>query len=623
MSELPQFIRVRHGQVDQSHELTTGLSRFSPSIEFYHPTTRYTQDGYDTGIVDGSDETDYAAALKRFRASVDSVDWEDKKKIMELDTAHLYFGLFDGGGETNLVNPQTKYPLSQSAPIGEPVKGLPFRIQKLHFWGYQGDSSNSSLGFAGGPAAINGSYGGMANSVIKEFSFYALATSPVMVNNPPDIADPNGATLLCKNEYEEHENGVEKEWIKRFGSAADSTEAYESRVIIGGAPLTKIRVITGITYDCTTMELVYGSCDVYVGYPKSVYAKTTVMKTEVIEFLDPTKDDCGPSAAMAIKCGGLYANGKNCITGLIDDISDIKDDLTLIDDKLDELEYDIGTIQDDITGITDDIGAIEGQISDINGDIDGINGEISTIKGDITNIEGDITTINTNITNINGQISDMQEDISDALASLDCLCDTLTGITGANGSPLPDCCGGGTTTTPDPCELPPELAALADGTDYLVDTLGAFSCESGAMIKANWIDACENNELPVAWVVSGPATPEQCECLDSDPPAVIAGRWYQIQNSESTIYWISSEDLNTTHYDICPYSVLGFQDEPVGLEPDGFYKIRTWIDLESSPTIVVQSGSSIVTEWGASKFYFEIICGPMLTYEDAEACSEE
>lgn len=543
MSELPQFIRVRHGQVDQEHELTVKMARFSPSIEFYHPTTRYTPDGYDTGIVDGNDKTDYSAALKRFRASVDSVDWEDKKKIMELDTAHLYFGLFDGGGEDNLVDPENKYPLSESAPIGQPVKGLPFRIQKIHFYGYQGDSTNCSQAFAGGPTVD----GAVSAAKIKEYSCYALCSSPVLVNNAPDPDDPFGSTLTNKSEYQEQSNGVEKEWIERFESSSDAISKYPKRVIIGGAPLTKIKIVTGIEYDCGNNELSYKSCYAYVGYPESVYSATTVFETEKIEFLDPTKAECVPSAATAIKCEGVYPAGTSCL-----------------DDTLAKLD--------------------------------------------------------------------------DTLAKLDCLCDALTGVTGADGSAVfPDCCTGGDgggTTTEGPCALPPEIEALEDSSTYIIDTEGVLSCRDGASIKADWIDSCEN-EYPMPYTIGEEADLDTCECLAAGEPLLTDEMWYHIRNdlvdTEGT--WMLGSYVKANYLELCPiYVTCGPVQDPSTLDPalvsDKWYKLTyTYCaDGAESPTeyTVVWEGATIISSWNSSKFSYYHVLGPYDTFEEAdEAVYEE
>lgn len=523
MSELPQFIRVRHGQVDQSHALTTGVSRFSPSIEFYHPTTRFTTDGYDTGILEGAGEEDYAAALKRFRASVDSVDWEDKKKIMELDTAHLYFGLFDGGGTENLVNPQTKHPLSDNPPIGQPIKGLPFRIQKIHFYGYQGDSADSSKAFAGGPTVDSAP----STAKIKEYSCYALCSSPVLVNNAPDPDDPFGSTLTNKSEFQEQSNGVEKEWIERFDTASDAVTKYPKRVIIGGAPLTKIKIVTGIEYDCGTNELTYKSCLAYVGYPESVYSATTVFETEKIEFLDPTKTDCAPSAATAIKCAGVYPVGTNCI--------------------------------------------------------------------------------------------------DDILAKLDCLCDALTGVTGADGSTtFPDCCGGTTTTTTEnPCALPPEIAALGDASYYTATEGGTPYCIDGATIKADWVAYCELGD-PVPYTVGEEATTEECDCYNLGVPTLVDDQWYAVEQESGTT-WMLGSAIEAAHYDLCPYTVeCGPVQDPSTLDPaleaDSWYKVTYSFCVVAGTTEVIWRGSDLIANWASSKFSYTIVCGPFATFGEAETC---
>lgn len=146
------------------------------------------------------------------------------------------------------------------------------------------------------------------------------------------------------------------------------------------------------------------------------------------------KTETGRAANTALRVGTLFEDiidalkeGDN--TGLLDQITNLKNDISKIINMIKDLNTEIDT------SIITRIEANERNISNINNTIQGINTTISSIQGDINTIngtlsnhttlidglQGQITTINNSITEIGTQISNITNTISTITSDLTAL----------------------------------------------------------------------------------------------------------------------------------------------------------------------------------------------------------
>lgn len=187
--------------------------------------------------------------LKRFRVSVASIQagtGPTVDKLLELDTANLYYGVKGGAGSTVPIGG------AASSTLGTLANGLPVKFQKIHFFAsqYQG-------AFKEGPA-IDATETSMSSDPV-EYCCYMLCSSPVKVNRAPH---PISSTLDSANEGAEQTKAV-VDWMPDGD--------FAGRLTIGGAPLTKIEILTGVEaisgLDGIKLRLKKGF--VYGGFPTS------------------------------------------------------------------------------------------------------------------------------------------------------------------------------------------------------------------------------------------------------------------------------------------------------------------------------------------------------------------
>lgn len=277
-----------------------------------------------TGIDNGSNYTLPARedVLKRFRVSVASIQagsGPTAEKMLELDTANLYFNVKGGSGS---VVPIGGAPSSTS---GTRANGLPMKFQKVHFFASQYPNA-----FRDGPA-LNATATSMSDDP-AEYCCYMLCSSPVKVNRAPHPID---STQDSPTEGSEQTKTV-AEWIP---------EGYFSnRLTIGGAPLTKIEVITGVERLVSTPgKITFKKGFVYAAFPTD--STDQDMAFTEINYIDA--QDCNAKTAYVLGDGGGAVG-----TTEAECISDIYSILDCICSEMSQLTGADGTNLIDCCGTT-------------------------------------------------------------------------------------------------------------------------------------------------------------------------------------------------------------------------------------------------------------------------------
>lgn len=144
------------------------------------------------------------------------------------------------------------------------------------------------------------------------------------------------------------------------------------------------------------------------------------------------KTETGRAANTALRVGTLFediiaalAEGDN--TGLLDQITNLKNDISKIINMIKDLNTEIDTSiisrieanERNISDINSTINKIDTSISNIKGDINTINGSISNHTKLIEGLQGDINTINESITSIKGSIENITNTISDITTDIE------------------------------------------------------------------------------------------------------------------------------------------------------------------------------------------------------------
>lgn len=146
------------------------------------------------------------------------------------------------------------------------------------------------------------------------------------------------------------------------------------------------------------------------------------------------KTETGKAANTALRVGTLFediiaalAEGDN--TGLLDQITNLKNDISKIINMIKDLNTEIDTSiisrieanERNISNINNTIQGINTTISNIQGDINTINGTLSNHTTLIDGLQGQITTINNSITAINTQLTNITNTISNITSDLTAL----------------------------------------------------------------------------------------------------------------------------------------------------------------------------------------------------------
>lgn len=144
------------------------------------------------------------------------------------------------------------------------------------------------------------------------------------------------------------------------------------------------------------------------------------------------KTETGRAANTALRVGTLFediiaalAEGDN--TGLLDQITNLKNDISKIINMIKDLNTEIDTSiisrieanERNISDINSTINKIDTSISNIKGDINTINGSISNHTKLIEGLQGDINTINESITSIKGSVENITNTISDITTDIE------------------------------------------------------------------------------------------------------------------------------------------------------------------------------------------------------------
>lgn len=140
------------------------------------------------------------------------------------------------------------------------------------------------------------------------------------------------------------------------------------------------------------------------------------------------KTETGRAANTALRVGTLFEDiidalreGDN--TGLLDQITNLKNDISKIINMIKDLNNEIDT------SIITRIEANERNISNINNTIQGINTTISSIQGDINTINGTLSNHTTLIDGLQGQITTINNSITEIGTQISNITNTISTIT--------------------------------------------------------------------------------------------------------------------------------------------------------------------------------------------------
>lgn len=159
----------------------------------------------------------------------------------------------------------------------------------------------------------------------------------------------------------------------------------------------------------------------YVKYQKTETATSTVTTYVVM---------------LGIQIGAPYDDTAvlGLISGLQNQINNMKDDVAVMQINIAEIQGEIEAIQDNITAAQGDISALKGEIATVKSNITAIQGEIATIKTNITTINGLISSLDaekdSEVAALNQKITGLQSDLSAMETLSKDLKDLLTALTG-------------------------------------------------------------------------------------------------------------------------------------------------------------------------------------------------
>ena len=596
-----------------------------------------------TGIDDGANYTLPARddTLKRFRVSVASIQagsGPTAEKMLELDTANLYFGVNGGSGSVVPIGG------APSSTAGTRANGLPVKLQKVHFFG-----SRFPTAFKDGPI-VNASATSIDDDP-AEYACYMLCSSPVKVNRAPH---PDTGAEDCSTEGQEQTQPV-VDWIP---------EGYFSnRLTIGGAPLTEVEIITGVerVASAGAGAIVFKKAKVWVAFPKD--HTDTTWNTQEINYLDG--GDC-ISTTVGVLTNGLApakGNGMGCfqdkddkITGDIGNLTGIIDDLrsglTDITDNSPQINV--------ITGVDRESSSSTGKIIFKMGRVRVLEQEgISPVEWATTNIEyldttlcksstvnvltaGDVPMAGEDMHCLEAKFDDIGGKFDTIDDKLSCLCDQARGLWSGIDAIITRLVE---ITPPEeelpPVQVPPLLGCMASICLGEGGGGGTPECEAAALALTNdkWYCISPDgvvfaNDLKAAWGTYCPFTVEggpyntleeanyACECIINPPaaPDPAYGDWDRVKiwrQIPAEYEWRLGSDMNINYADYCPYEPFDVNTMPT-VDTSKWYCLH-YQDSSLTDHYEVLIGSDIVSLWNGGIPFTAFIWGLVGPAYDTEA----